>query len=235
MEESMTHCTSLLPMICLLLAGCVLTPEIVGESLSTDGPVSNSDGMTTTESGGSAGTESSVTHVSATTDGNVSVGTEGPVTNVSVTTLVSESGTTYVPGEGEYGGPCELAFDYPIEAKAVTPQPDCDGGICLFMWDQEPPGCTDDSDCPAPWATCGGTHCILDQDVVASESRCTQTCEEDSDCPVIPGCAEGAVCVPVTKLGELCCAKMCACGDNLSVGEWKSLEQECQEPGFCGP
>lgn len=215
----MSHCTFILPILSLLFFGCVLTPEVVGESLSTDGPVSNT----------TPGTEG------ATTDGNDSVGTESSVTNVSVTTLVSESGTTHVPGEGEYGGPCELAFDYPIEAKAVTPQPDCDGGICLFMWDQEPPPCTDDSDCPAPWATCGGTHCILDQDVVASESRCTQSCEEDSDCPVIPGCAEGAVCVPVTKLGELCCAKMCACSDHLSVGEWQSLAQQCQEPGSCGP
>ncbi|MCY1004048.1 hypothetical protein OV079_00375 [Nannocystis pusilla] len=211
-------------MICLLLAGCVLTPEVVGESLSTDGPVSIS----------SVGTEGSATDITATTEYNESAGTESSVTNISATTLVVETGAIE-PEPGEYGGPCELAFDYPIEAKAVTPQPDCDGGICLFMWDQEPPGCTDDSDCAAPWATCGGTHCILDQEVVASESRCTQTCDEDADCPVIPGCAQGPACVPVTRLGELCCVKMCACSDHLSVGEWKSLAQECQEPGSCDP
>jgi hypothetical protein len=221
----MSHCTSLLPILSLLFAGCVLTPEVVGESLSTDGAVSAS----------SVGTEGSVTHITATTDDNESVGTESSVTNVSATTLVSESGTTHVPADGEYGAPCELAFDYPIEVKAVTPQPDCDGGICLFMWAQKPPRCTDDSDCPAPWATCGGTHCILDQDVVASESRCTQTCDEDTDCPDIPGCAEGPACVPVTSLGELCCAKMCACRDHLSNGESQQLEQQCQAPGFCDP
>ncbi|WP_434425442.1 hypothetical protein [Nannocystis pusilla] len=150
------------------------------------------------------------------------------------TTGVVETGPIE-PDPGEYGAPCELAFDYPIEAKAVTPQPDCEGGICLFMWAQEPPGCTDDSDCPAPWATCGGTHCILDQDVVASESRCTQTCDQDADCPDVPGCQSGAACVPVSSIGELCCVKMCACNDHLSVGQTQQLAQQCQAPGFCGP
>ncbi|WP_096331618.1 hypothetical protein [Nannocystis exedens] len=228
----MSHCTSLLPVLSLLFAGCVLTPEIVGDSLSTDGIVTSAGA--TTESIDSAGTESSATHVSATTESHDSHGSATSAT--STTAAVSTSnGTSYVPGESEYGAPCELAFDWPIEAKAVSPQPDCEGGICLFMWDQAPPWCADDSDCPAPWSTCDGGHCLLDQGFVAETSRCTQTCDADAECPDIPGCQTGVACVPVSSIGELCCAKICACRDHLSAGQTQQLEQQCQEPGFCDP
>lgn len=221
-EQSMSHCTSSLPILCLLFTGCVLTPEIVGDSLSTDGPVGTAGA--TTEVIDSAGTESSATNVSATTESHDSHGS-----------ATSATSTTAVGGGAPYGSPCELAFDWPIEAKAVSPQPACEGGVCLFQWDQAPPSCEDDSDCPAPWSTCDGTHCLLDQGFVAEESRCSQTCDEDAECPAIPGCQTGAACVPVSSIGPLCCARICACRDHLSAGQTQQLEQQCQEPGFCDP
>jgi len=203
----MHHCTRSIALL-LLLGGCVLEPDVIGEGLSTDsGPVSagsTTDGMHATISASTAATD--VTH------------------------------TTAAPEAGEYGGPCELVdVADPVEAKAVSLQPDCAGDVCVFMFEDTPPQCSDDSDCPDPWPTCGAAQCVLDQDFVAESTRCTEICEDDAECPAIPGCASGEACVAVTSLGPLCCTKICLCRDDFSVGVAEQLGQMCQQPGFCDP
>ncbi|MBZ5710756.1 hypothetical protein [Nannocystis pusilla] len=149
---------------------------------------------------------------------------------------MTTSGTTVAPGEGEYGASCQLlGVPESVQSKAISLQPDCAGGICVFQFEDTPPPCSDDSDCAAPWPTCDGDFCELDQNFVAASSRCTQNCEEDADCPAIPGCASEAVCAPATLLAPLCCEKVCLCGDDLSLGATADLENLCQQPGTCGP
>ncbi|WAS91012.1 hypothetical protein [Nannocystis punicea] len=203
----MNHCIRIFPISSLLFGGCVLTPEVIGESLSTDGPATN-------VSASSAWSD---------TDGNAAT---------SATSLVPTDGGG--PAEGEYGAPCELELDHSIEARAVSLQPDCDGGICLFQWEQQPPWCADDSDCEGPWSTCNGTRCVLDQEFVVSESFCTSPCDGHADCPPIPGCGTGAVCVPLTTIGDLCCQKTCACADLVDLAETEQIEQDCAQPDACG-
>ncbi|MCY1059078.1 hypothetical protein [Nannocystis sp. SCPEA4] len=206
----MTHYTRSLSlfMFVSILGGCVLQPELIGESLSTDsGPVS-SDGDTTDS-----------------TPGHGSAGTT-PTSTVA----------TVAPGPVEYGASCQLlGVPESVQSKAISLQPDCAGGICVFQFEDTPPPCSDDSDCAAPWPTCDGNFCDLDQDFVAASSRCTQNCQEDADCPAIPGCASETVCAPATLLAPLCCEKVCLCRDDLNIGATADLENLCQQPGTCGP
>lgn len=198
----MNHCTRSMFLSSLLLGGCVLQPEVLGEGLSTD----------------SAG-------VTAATQSTISAG--APLTT---------SDTTGAPEPGDYGAPCELVgVADPVQTKAVSLQPDCAGDVCVFMFDDLPPPCSDDSDCADPWPTCGDGHCVLDPGFVAESTVCTQTCEEDADCPPIPGCESGAACAPVTGYGPLCCEKICLCQDDFNVGTVHDLESMCQQPGACGP
>src|SRR5262249_24948546 len=91
--------------------------------------------------------------------------------DVSATTVLT------TPGPGEYGAPCQLVdVADPVQTKAVTLQPDCAGGICVFNFEDAPPPCNDDSDCAAPWPTCGDGFCVLDQGFVAENTRCTRSC-----------------------------------------------------------
>ncbi|MCY1005156.1 hypothetical protein OV079_06130 [Nannocystis pusilla] len=151
------------------------------------------------------------------------------------TTTVQDS-TTGLPS-GAYGSACSLKGFPPIlNATAISPQPDCDGGICLLIIDEKYQ-CELDVDCQDldPAAKCDEGLCDVSADVLLDETRCTQTCETVEDCPEIPGCMTGLICSVFLVSDELCCQKVCGCKDSLYVPGVMSLEMLCnEEPDWCG-
>ncbi|PCC70200.1 hypothetical protein SAMN02745121_03479 [Nannocystis exedens] len=200
---------SLLLPVALVVPGCPLTPEIIGETVTTSGA-----------SGGSA---------SATTDDDPGAST----------TTVPTGTTTSLPS-GAYGSACALAgFPPIINHSAITPQPACDGGICLLVIDAKYQ-CESDLDCETnvgEGVACEEGYCDVSPAVILEEgSRCTQTCETVADCPEIPGCMSGAICSSFMVSGELCCQKVCGCIDSLYVSGVMSLQMLCDEmPDFTCP
>ncbi|WP_434418116.1 hypothetical protein [Nannocystis pusilla] len=201
---------SLLFTVALVVAGCPLTPEIIGETV-------------TASDSGAGGSSTSAT----TGDGQ----------GVSTTTA-SGSTTTDLPS-GAFGSACELVgFPPVINHSAITPQPACDSGICLLVVDKKYQ-CESDLDCETnvgDGVACDEGYCDVSPAVILEGARCTQTCETAADCPEIPGCTSGAICGSFMVTGELCCQKVCGCIDSLYVPGVMTLQMLCDEmPDFTCP
>lgn len=182
----------------LLAPACVLTPEVIGDTLT---------GASTGETGVGA------------TDG---VGT-----------------TSAGPESGAYGSPCALVgAPKDLQITAISLQPACDAGICLLVNDRGPWVCEEDASCAVdegPGSVCGENgFCNMTPSFVEENTRCTATCEVDTDCPELPGCVAGPACATITNIGELCCAKVCACQDHLNPAQTATAEANCvADPEFC--
>lgn len=194
----------------LVVSGCPLTPEIIGET------------VTATDSG---------------TGGSSVPATTGDEQGASSTSAPSGA-TTDLPS-GEYGSACSLIGLPPvINHSAISPQPACGGGICLLVIDAKYQ-CESDLDCETnvgDGVACDEDYCDVSPAVILEDARCTQTCETAADCPGIPGCTSGAICSSFMVTGELCCQKVCGCSDSLYVPGVMSLQMLCDEmPDFTCP
>ncbi|MCY1053527.1 hypothetical protein [Nannocystis sp. SCPEA4] len=194
---------------------CVLTPELVGETLTEGG-----DSATTT----SAGTAASVTITTATD----SAGQPNPLLYGQPCELVAEvwEETADPPDEDDVAQPM---------ASALSVSEQCVSGMCLLIYDDyQLIDCETDADCGKPELICAGSgHCALAPEYVAEHTRCTQACETAADCPDIPGCQTGVSCVIVSRLGANCCRPVCACNDQLSVGRSEELAAICAYDPEC--
>ena len=208
----------LLSLALLALGGCDLKRELVGETLTGPGP----DGASTTSglTGGDA------------TDGDDSM-TTSPTTGAPDGTPCEfgppesfEEGTPPMPdAPTNYGG-----------GRMLSPGPDCAGGVCLYAADVQPPNCDDDATCAGDErlsGSCGEFQCDVDPTWAEAHTTCTRTCEAATDCPAIPGCTGGPVCTVVSRLGSLCCQKVCACRDELSESTSQELEMDCDAGKYC--
>ena len=207
--HSMSHIItrSLLLTPVLAAPGCGLTPEIVGETL------------TMADSG-------------ATDDPLATTGDEPGAT------LTSAQDGTAGPPSGAYGSACDLeGFPPVLNFTAISPQPACDGEICLLVIDEKYL-CGSDPECEAnvgAGSVCEEDGiCSVAPSVLLADARCTQTCETDEDCPAVPGCMSGTTCTSFVVSGELCCQKVCACEDSLYLPGVMSIQSVCDEmPEFC--
>lgn len=194
--------------------GCLLPPEIVGSTITT-----SAGGETDKLPGSSA---------SATLPGEGLTSTSGSEPSTSATTG---------PAGAAYGSACELVGLGPdIQFTSISPQPSCEDGICLLVYDQSRPGCASDLQCTdeddGPCADNG--VCNLSPAFLEANARCTRTCESVADCPPIPGCQTGLTCGTMTVLGELCCQRVCACNDLLEPAAPASLDMLCAlDPEQC--
>ncbi|MBZ5714206.1 hypothetical protein [Nannocystis pusilla] len=195
---------------------CVLTPELIGETL--------------TEGGDSAATISASTELTVTT---LTGATDIGATTESIAN----------PNPLLYGQPCELiaeaweeTADPPDGDEVLQPQATalssserCASGMCLLTYDDPlPVDCETHADCGKPEAVCSDAgQCMLAPAYVADHTRCTQACETAADCPDIPGCQTGVSCAIASRLGENCCQPVCACNDHLSVSRSEELAAIC--------
>lgn len=173
--------------------------------------------------------------ITATDSGGAGSTTTGDGQGASTTTAPDT--TTGAPS-GAYGSACDLVgFPPVINYTAISPQPSCDGGICLLVIDEEYQ-CETDLECQMnvdPASSCDGNICDVSAAVLAEDTRCTQTCETVEDCPPIPGCMTGLICSSFLVSDELCCQKVCGCKDSLFLSGVMSLQTICdEEPDFCG-
>ncbi|HEY0137009.1 MAG TPA: hypothetical protein VGB85_23160 [Nannocystis sp.] len=209
----LTHACKLLVSFSLLLLGaCDLKPEVIGATLP------DAEGASTT--------------------GDPTTG--DPTSTTTEPTTGAPDGTPCQLGppeaweEGKMPEPgAPIVYD---GGRIVTPGPDCAGDVCLYAADVIPPDCEDDAACvgdPRLTGTCGEFRCDVDPAWGEAHTTCTRLCEVDTDCPVIPGCVEGPVCNVITKLGSLCCQKICACRDELSEGSLEAVEFDCNQDMFC--
>ncbi|MCY0993506.1 hypothetical protein OV203_40585 [Nannocystis sp. ILAH1] len=206
---SRTLTRSRLLTVALLVPGCLRPPEVIGTTI------------TATDSGGASGGPLSTT--------------TGDDQGASTTT--APASTTGIPS-GAYGSACDLVgFPPVINYTAISPQPNCDGGICLLVI-AEKYQCEDDIDCQMnldPAAKCDEGLCDVSASALLDETRCTQTCETVEDCPPIPGCVNGLICSVFLVSDELCCQKVCGCTDSLFLSGVMSLQMLCdEEPDICG-
>jgi hypothetical protein len=209
-------CKLLVSFSLLALGGCDLKRELVGETL----PDVASSGSDTGDA----------THGDP-TDGVALTTTAGP--------------TTGAPD----GAPCELG---PIEVweegnppepgappdyhagPVVTPGPACAGEVCLYGVADKPTLCDADAGCVGDdrlAGTCSEPFCEVDPAWAEAHTTCTRRCEVDTDCPAVPGCTEGPVCAAVSKLGSLCCQKVCGCRDGLEQGFLQDIAADCSNLG----
>lgn len=219
----MTH-TAHLTALLLLVAGaaCNLQKEIVGATIA------GQDSAEPTDNGASHTTDASPTTTEFADEGSTEVDTDG--------------GASHSTGDGTDGGAplpfgalCEFSLDgepFVPHARMVQLQDACAGGICLYANELEPAPCDGPADCagvPEQSGVCSELdgHCDLDPEWVHARSLCTQTCDVDADCPAADACATGFVCAMTSKLGSLCCTKMCVCADDFSVGAAEELAAEC--------
>lgn len=202
----------------LLAAGCPLPPEVIGETLTTlgGGDSDESVGATTT-------TGASTTDIAGNTGATVGDDVTGA--------------TTEWQG-GAYGAYCELIDPpHPLLSPVPSPQPLCDGDICVLV-KEAPTTCFTDAECVEYKGV--GSECDADDfctetpAFLAENTRCTQTCDTVADCPPIPGCTSGVTCAPGTLIGPLCCTKMCLCNDYLYIpGVMSNLVACNNDSSFC--
>lgn len=194
----------------LVTSGCSLDKEIVGATLADPGTDAGDTATNDVSGTAEAGSE--------TMDPTM----EGPLL--------------------EYGDRCEFAVDgepYAPTDWLVLPQPACAGGICLFgaeAFDASP--CEVPADCagvPEQSGECAEWgFCALDPEWVHSRSLCSQTCEAAEDCPADDSCASGFSCAPITKIGVLCCQKMCVCNDDYGQESMAEVAAYCAQETECG-
>lgn len=217
--------TPSLLLVALATAGCPLPPEVIGETLTTPGSGATGESVgdsTTTTAGGNS------TSIEGSTTGEDSLGEA----------TGGDSGATTDWSGGVYGSYCELLDPpYTLLSPVVSPQPLCDGDICVLVKDA-PFACFGDAECVEEKGA--GSQCDDDgwctetAEFLAANTRCTQTCESLADCPPIPGCTAGITCGPAITIGPLCCQKMCLCNDHLYIPTVTSNEQSCVgDPEFC--
>lgn len=198
-------------LVVALTPACVLTPDLIGETLTGLAGGDHDDHTTAYGETGTTGDEHGA------------------------------SETSLDPAPDSYGAACELAGVGPdIQRTEVVPQPACDGGICLLVSDDAPLACEpgDDASCElaeGPGSVCGANGlCGLTPAFVEANARCTETCEVDTDCPPIPGCMTGTTCTTVTLIGELCCQKVCACNDHIFPAQVEDMQATCDaDPELC--
>lgn len=221
MTASRSPCLALSLILVTATPACVLTPEIIGETLTEGG-----DSVTVA----SVGSASTVTTGATDSPGNT---TESPAN----------------PDPRLYGQPCELVAeaweetaDPPDEDDAAQPMAtalsvseQCVSGMCLLTYDDyRLIDCETDADCGKPELICAGSgHCALAPEYVADHTRCTQACETAADCPDIPGCQTGVSCAIASLLGTHCCQPVCACNDQLSVSRGEELAAICAYDPEC--
>lgn len=211
----------LLSLSLLLLGGCDLKREVVGETLP--------------------GAESSGSDTGGATDGTSSA--TGPVT--------TDDPTTGAPD----GTPCELGPPESFEeGNPPDPNPDpdapldynagpivvastaCAGEVCLYGVHTEVTTCEGDAECMGDdrlAGTCGEFGCDISQAWGEAHTTCTSKCEVDSDCPALPGCNAGPVCAPLSKLGSVCCQKVCGCRDELDQEFLDRMVEDCEKATHC--
>lgn len=208
---------SLLLAVMLVAPACILTPEIIGETLTTAASGENDDSATSVDEPSTTGTAESTSSAS-----------------------VGASSTSAAPQDGAYGSACTIEGLNPnAQFSALTQDPACDGGICLVVNNEAAPACDGDPDCidQGEGATCGENGiCHRESAFIEENTHCTQTCEVAEDCPAIPGCMTGVSCSVFSLLDdELCCKKICACNDRLDFELVKNFETACiDNPGMCG-
>lgn len=207
--HSMSRIITRALLLTALLAGpgCVLTPEIVGETLSISDSGASEDSLSTT------GEDPGATVTTAQDD-----------------TASPPSGVYGSPCDLQ-------GFPPVLNYTAISPQPACDDGICLLVIDGKYQCTDDgdcEANVGAGSVCDEGDVCDVAPAVLLEDARCTRTCELDEDCPAIPGCTSGATCSPMVVSGELCCQKVCACKDSLYLSGVMSLQMVCDEnPEFC--
>lgn len=209
----LTHaCKLLIPLSLLLFGACDIKPELVGATL----PDAGAEGASDT---GDASDPSS----------------DGEPTTAAPDGAPCELGPSEVYEEGsmvpEPGAPVEYGAG-PI----VTPGPACAGEVCLYAAHVDPPNCTDDAACGGDErlsGSCGEFQCEVAPAWGEAHTTCTRLCEVDTDCPAVPGCVEGPVCTPISRIGSLCCKQVCACRDELSEEGLAEIAFACNSGMFC--
>ena len=205
-------CKLLVSLSLFTLGGCDLKKEVVGETLPG---AATDDGSTSVDA-----TDSGVTTDPPTTGAPDGAPCElGPPE-------VFEEGAMPEPTAGiEYGG-----------GPIVTPGPACAGEVCLYGASFDPPNCESDAQCAGDerlLGSCGEFQCDVDPAWGEAHTTCTRTCEVDTDCPAVPGCVEGPVCTAISKLGSLCCQKVCGCRDELYEGFLDFIRIDCESGHYC--
>lgn len=196
---------SLLLTVALSAAGCLLTPESIGETL----PTGDAQGASTT------------TGESITTGDDITTG-EGVTTGVAEGAYGSSCQVLGFPPVLNHAAisvqpACDGGICLTIIAGACETDLECETDV------GEGSVCGEDGTCTATPA------------LIAEHSRCTRSCETVADCPAIPGCATGSTCSTVVVSGELCCEKVCLCNDHAFLPGIMSLQELCDEQSdLCG-
>lgn len=147
--------------------------------------------------------------------------------------------------KGDVGAPCNHGDVQAPESQVVTfPALSCNDLLCVFAQKDDAPKvtCKSDAECNITGDgvtrfTCSNGDCQLDSTYVLQRSMCSRACETDDDCldggigkKVLAketSCDSGFRCAKLQKLGEFCCKKLCVCGDDLSDGTLKALDEAC--------
>jgi hypothetical protein len=147
--------------------------------------------------------------------------------------------------QSDVGAPCNHGpRDAPRESAITYPALACDELMCVYAESADPPvdPCQTEIDCNVDGGTrfdCVEGRCELALDHVLERSMCSRPCGSDADCDdgsVDTACNSGFMCTPLLSLGKQCCQKVCACRDDLAIGDLEELAEDCaagDSPGCC--
>lgn len=149
----------------------------------------------------------------------------------------------------DVGAPCNHGTIDPPPAAVVTwPTTSCSQLICIYNDEATAPGLPcqigDDEACNPDGGetfecaknSLGDPICRLSTRFVLEHSMCSKVCQDDDDCRDRPGhrvvaegtrCESGFQCVVLQALGDLCCEKLCVCGDELDLAGTSQLADAC--------
>lgn len=143
-------------------------------------------------------------------------------------------------GGAPLGAPCDHAGVDFEAGPAITLDPACGGGFCLFGDPAQPPpdACNFDADCNNADPTkirfqCQDNACVLADPYKQERSMCTRTCAVDSDCLDVAAdtlCQTNFICVATTAD---CCQPVCLCNDDASAGYLDTVAAECGMSKTC--
>ena len=178
-------------------------------------------------------------------DGAESTGPELGDSSDSTVTVTTEDGVSgpIEPATPGVGAPCDHGWEpgkLPKARLLTFPAAGCDGLICLYANDAEPPAdlCNTDADCNSDDSgvdqfACdvAESSCELSAAFIDERSMCSAFCEVDADCATDEAttCMSGFVCAPMSSLGEACCQPVCVCADDLDVANADELRSACEE------
>lgn len=154
---------------------------------------------------------------------------------------------------GDVGAPCHHGLIQPPENPLVSfPALMCDDLLCVYGESHIAPdkACTTNADCgdgpDDQRFACERNGdaatgvCVVDLTYVLERSMCSKRCGSDADCrdrglgrdPLADdsACRSGFRCTQVQSLGDLCCEKLCVCGDALADGAIADLAEACEDP-----